>query len=286
MSPGDIYWNNSSGNSVLLRRRGDWLDYSYLEKFERRNIPLFIARSIDTEFMSKFQLLTKSYLDAKTLENKEIYWQQWLSVVRCRYWENSNSDGSFELKLFFENLFYEFTDAETEIHLNNDIELFDRYLMVAADVALLLLVLGFNDYQFIKRMYNIALSGLDLIKNEKLTMSLKEEISDYFSGKTKELKALSLEHFINTQKNEDQKYWTSMLFEDLKAEAGILKVYDNEIGDVERVLIFSHRTRALIGQDKDLFVFDFLKKNDFKYMSPHLLTKIFYYLKEETRLSA
>ena len=109
MSPGDIYWNNSSGNSVLLRRRGDWLDYSYLEKFERRNIPLFIARSIDTEFMSKFQLLTKSYLDAKTLENKEIYWQQWLSVVRCRYWENSSSVGSFEFKLFCENLFYEFT---------------------------------------------------------------------------------------------------------------------------------------------------------------------------------
>lgn len=286
MSPGDIYWKNSSGSTVLLRHRGDWLDYSYLEKFEKRSIPLFIARAIDTDFINHFQVLTKNYINAKTLEDKEIHWQEWLTVVRSRYWENQNSDGTFELKLFFENLFYEFSDSETELHLNRDIELFDRYLLVAADVVLLLLILGFNDFYFLKTMYNTALSGLDLIKNEKLTVSLKEEVADYFSGKTSELKAVSVENFINEQRDERQKYWTSILFEDLKAEAGILKVYDNEIGDAERVLIFSHRTRALIGKEKDCFVFDFFKNNELRYMSPHLMKKLAFYLKEGTRLTA
>ena len=286
MSPGDIYWKNSSGNTVLLRHRGDWLDYSYLEKFEKRSIALFVARAIDTEFINQFQMLTKNYLQAKTLEEKEIHWQEWLSAVRSRYWNGENVDGAFELKLFFENLFYELTDSETEHYLNHDLELFDRYLIVAADVVFLLLILGFNDFQFLKSMYNTALRGLDLIKNEKLTVSLKEEIADYFSGKTHELKAISVENFINEQKDERQKYWTSILFEDLKAEAGILKVFDNEIGDAERVLIFSHRTRAFIGKGKDLFVFEYLKNNELKYMSPHLMKKLAFYLKEGTKLTA
>lgn len=286
MSPGDVYWKNSSGNTVLLRRRGDWLDYSYLEKFEKRSIPLFVSKAIDTEFINQFQELTKNYINAKTLEEKEIHWQAWLDVVRARYWDNQSSDGTFELKLFFENLFYEFSDEETEFYLNRDLDLFDRYLLVASDVVLLLMILGFNDYTFLKTMYNTALRGLDLIKNEKITLGLKEEISDFFSGKKHELKAVSLENFINEQSDENKKYWTSMLYEDLKAEAGVLKVYDNEIGDAERVLIFSHRTRALVGKEKDFFVFDFLKNNELKYMSPHLMKKLAFYLKEGARLSA
>ena len=78
-----------------------------LEKFEKRSIPLFIARAIDTDFINQFEILTSNYLNAKTLEDKEVHWQEWLSVVRNRYWENESLDGSFELKLFFENLFYE-----------------------------------------------------------------------------------------------------------------------------------------------------------------------------------
>ncbi len=286
MSPGDIYWKNSSGNTILLRHRGDWLDYSYLEKFEKRGIQLFIAKAIDTEFINHFQVLTKKYIAAKTLEEKEIHWQEWLSVVRIRYWKNVSSDGAFELKLFFENLFYELSDSETEFHLNRDIELFDRYLLVAADVVLLLLILGFNDFDFLKKMYNTALSGLDLMRSENLTLSLKQELAEYFEGKTLSLKNISIDNFINGQKNEKQKYWTAILFEDLKAKSGPLKAFDNEIGDAERVLIFSHRTRALLGKEKDYFVFDLIKKNEFKFMSPHLMKKIEFYLKEANSLTA
>lgn len=285
MSPGDIYWKNSSGNCVLLRRRGDWLDYSYLEKFEKRSIPLLIGKAIDIQFINSFEVLTKNYINAKTLEDKEIHWQEWLNVVRARYWNSSSTDGAFELKLFFENIFYELSDEETEKYLSHDLEIFDRYLIVAADVVFLLLILGFNDLNFLKKMYFTALMGIGLIKNEKITISLKEEIADYFSGKTNELTTVSVRDFINEQKDERQKYWASILFEDLKAESGILKVYDNEIGDAERVLIFSHRTRAFIGQEKNFFVFDYIKKSDLKYMSPSLMKKLKYYLKEESKIA-
>ena len=279
MSPGDLYWKNSSGNTVLLRKRGDWLDFSYLEKFEKRNITLFISQSIDIQWLTRFHQITTSYMEAKTLREKEIHWKNWLLHVRDRYWSVTHPDGAFELKLLFENIFYDFNTEETDKNINADLELFDRYLHVAADVVFLLLLLGFNDFHFLKSMYRTTLLSFDFIKKEKLTVSIKKEIADFLNANQK-LSTISLENYMADVMDEDLKYWTAVLFEDLRAENGLLKVSDNEIGDVERVLIFSNRTRSLIGKESDTFVFDFLKKNQLKFMSPHLMKKINFLLKE------
>lgn len=279
MSPGDLYWKNSSGNSVLLRKRGDWLDFSYLEKFEKRNITLFISQSIDIQWLTRFHQITMSYIETKTLREKEIHWKNWLLHVRDRYWVTNHPDGAFELKLLFENIFYDFSTEETDKNINTDLELFDRYLHVAADVVFLLLLLGFNDFQFLKNMYKATLKSFDLIKREKLTLSIKKEVADFLNANQK-MNSISLEEFIQEVADEELQYWTAVLFEDLRAENGTLKVFDNEIGDIERVLIFSNRTRSLIGKESEAFVFDFLKKNQLKFMSPHLMKKINFLLKE------
>lgn len=279
MSPGDLYWRNSSGNTVLLRKRGDWLDFSYLEKFEKRNITLFISQSIDIQWLTRFHQITMSYMETKTLREKEIHWKNWLLHVRDRYWSTSHPDGAFELKLLFENIFYDFSSEETDKNINTDLELFDRYLHVAADVVFLLLLLGFNDFQFLKTMYKTTLMSFDFIKSEKLTLSIKKEIADFLNANQK-LQSINLNEFISKVSDEDLQYWTAVLFEDLRAENGILKVFDNEIGDVERVLIFSNRTRSFTGKESEIFVFDFLKNNQLKFMSPHLMKKINFLLKE------
>ncbi len=280
MAPGDIYWKNSQGSSVLLRRRGDWLDYPYLQKFEKKNIQLFVSNNIDVKWVSEFYQITTDYMFAKNLQEKEELWKNWLIAVKERYWDNTHRDLAFELKLIMENIFYDFSDEETEKNINIDIDLYDRYLMIATDTVFLLLLLGINDKAYLSKMYKLMLSGFNLIKNEMITASLKQELENFFSGKISTLEKVSIENFLNQFQDEESKFLMSMSFEGINGEGSLYQVYDNEISDIERIVIFSNRTRAVVGDNRNMFVFELIKNKMFHYMSPILLKKIEMFMKE------
>ena len=72
----------------------------------------------------------------------------------------------------------------------------------------------------------------------------------------------------------------AMSFEGINGEGSIYQVYDNEITDIERIVIFSNRTRAVVGENRNMFVFEIIKNKMFHYMSPVLLKKIEMFMKE------
>ncbi len=282
MSPGDLYFKNTSGSFILLLKKGDWIDFDYLKKFEERKVLLFVQNQVDISWVQKMQKLTLEYLRAKTLSEKEFHWNNWLIHIRLRYWENDHPDASFELKVIFQNLFYTFGKEFTDLHLNRDLELFNRYLMVASDNVFLLLLIGNNDYLFLRKIYMATLRSLNFLQHIKLTPSIKQELNSFFQGQVKILKSVSIDEYLKklSLENNDE-YWQRVMFEDLRGMGNSLNVIDNEVTDVERILIFTNRTRKFVGVESEECVLNYFKKHQLKFMSPHLLSKINCFLNDK-----
>ncbi len=286
MSPGDLYWKNSSGHFVLLRYRGDWLDFNYIEKFERRKIELFVTKIIDIEKLANFQELTQNLIRTKTLKEKEAAWKLWLDYTYARFWNSSDQDRAFELKIMFHSMFYQLEDNYTVKCLAKDMEIFDRFLQVASDVVFLMLILGYTDETLLKELYAATVKSFAVFDSMKLSLTVKENFSSYLRGENVEQEKFGIHQFLDHIADPREKYWTAILFEDLKGENGPIKVFDNEIGDIERILIFANRTRALMGSDKEIFVFEYIRNNFKRFMSPHLKKKIRFYVREMTPVAA
>lgn len=230
-APGDIFWKQKNGSSVLISKKGDAINFGLIEKLVGANHELVLENAFDFEANRELIEIYKNHANEILVKNKLSYRAKFIKKLMSEF-INGKRDMS-EVNALTCELFW-----NDELGMMNnmescDIDLLKRNISIASDYVLCAFLLGYYDHIFLSNLFSETIKNLmELGKNES-AMSLKEKL-EYL--RTKESWNDDDTEYVKTLVDDEDELTVTASFERYDG-SGILKLNLNEMSDLEIIFV-------------------------------------------------
>jgi hypothetical protein len=230
-APGDIFWKQKNGSSVLISKKGDAINFGLIEKLVKANHELVLENAFDFEANQELIEIYKSHASEILVKNKLSYRTKFIEKLTSKF-INEKRDMSeinaLTLELFWNDELGVIRELESR-----DIDLLKRNVSIASDYVLCAFLLGYYDHLFLSNLFTGTVKNLmELGKNERV-MGLKEKleylrIQDTWNDDDTE--------YVKTLVEDEDELSVTASFERYDG-SGILKLNQNEMSDLEIIFV-------------------------------------------------
>ena len=256
LSPGNIFWQKKSGDSVLISKKGEALNHELIRKLEDAEYSLIITDVIDTYAYQKIHNLYLEYCNEVFMKDKIKCREDLISLLVTEFVENEKTQ--FEVNQLAWTIFSEFTTAEGMNFIRKDNDLFQRHLSVASSYAFCAFLLGYYDPTFLSNLFSSTLKNFMDLGESVHVLSLKEKfeylrLQESFQREDYEaVKEIANEGLISK----------TVIFERYDG-SGPRQINSREMSDLEIVMV-ALNTKYSFELDKNENIFKTIENGDFK----------------------
>lgn len=230
ISLGDLYWKKSSGKFVKVLNCGDYTLTSRIEKFEKVTPNLFIDRVCNEDFIKKGSEIISNILNSVDEVQRLSLRDQFISHIRPVFWQGNESGSVLDLIKVFQNALYNIDRSFEEEMEANAFVYHRRSILSATLITLLAICSGYTHGDFLKDLYNIC---------HFFDYSLAKEGNDLENPKhIRKSRELLIDSKLYSPRNVNLSRLIEFHHELLNEQGSILKLNTEEIGDLERIIIW------------------------------------------------
>jgi hypothetical protein len=243
ISHGDLYWKKASGKFTKVLNSGERVEFEKLAKFEKVTTCLFIDSKTNLSFVEKGAELLKNLVnetdEIRRIEIKE----EFLAHIYSVFWAGQEEGTIFDFVLIFKNAFYNLNSDFSEAMDSRAFMFYQRSALTSALNTTLAICSGYTNGLLLKDLYNTCyyfdysyalneFSSLDIERLEEQRSShenLQSEgsrVDEAFKSYDYKYEHSNLSHLI------------SYHHERLSGNGSIIKSNQDEIGDLEKIVIF------------------------------------------------
>jgi hypothetical protein len=230
-APGDIFWKQKNGSSVLISKKGDAINFGLVEKLVNANHELFLENAFDFEANQELISLYQNHANEILVKNKLIYRVKFIEMIKSKF-INEKKDMAEVNALTFELFWNGEKELIAELE-SRDIGLLKRNVSIASDYVLCAFLLGYYDHQFLSNLFSETVKNLMALGKNERVMSLKEK-----------LEYLRMQ---DTWNDDDNDYVLSLVEDEEELlvtpaferydGSGVLKMNQNEMSDLEIIFV-------------------------------------------------
>jgi hypothetical protein len=243
ISYGDLYWKKSSGSFTKILNAGSVVDFSKIEKFQKVTSTLFFDYKCNKVFVDQGREVLRSLLNAIDEIERRHFREQLISHVFPVFWEGSSKGSVLDLILIFELSFNELPSEFINEMDHCAATFFQRSALSSTLITFISMCLGYTHGSFLKDLYNTcfyfdfsyAFTGFSSLDLESIEEARKSHSSsENIASDVKK----SLEMFNYKPKHSRLTKLIKFHHELLNGEGSVVKLNQEEIGDLEKVVIW------------------------------------------------
>lgn len=164
LSPGDIFWQQKSGNLVLISAKSDFLNIELVEKLFNSKSILLIENQINFDLQDEFEKFFRNH-QKQLLVHEKLQWRKKLISLFASQLASPDLSQN-ELNQMSWKIFSTIDREKLKGFLSDDIDLFKRSMSVATSYTLCAFVLGYYSETFLTDLFSDTfLSLMDLNKD-------------------------------------------------------------------------------------------------------------------------
>lgn len=223
LTPGNIFWLKSSGEKVLVSKKGEIYNQSLLDKLFFKGQDLLIEDEFDEDLIHRSLEMVDGLSKAIFL-NEKILW-----INRIKYFLTKNvvekNRSQFELNLIAWNWFAtKSTRALAVEFLNIDKAFFFRTFSLASNLTIISFLGGHFHYEYLKTYFENIFSVFIEIPRRNIMISILPQLEEM---RLKNIYSEKLKDIVNFSK------WNAF-FEEPDG-VGYFKTAENNMTDIERL---------------------------------------------------
>lgn len=256
LSPGNVFWKQNSGKLILLSAKSDFLNFELVEKLFNANYELFIENQIDLQIQVDFEEYFKKHKAEMLVKEK----QQWRNKLLALFGARMSSElfTQFDLNQLAWKTFSNVDQKKAKTFLEQDIELFNRAMSIAASYTLCAFILGYYSDEFLSKLFTETFLNCVDIDNIAPLHSLKiqlEAIRTQESWTEEDRAILSNVFHLETKKN--------FLIGERLDGSGVKNFNRYEMTDLEILLVALNENYSF-NENTDRNIFYDIKNSTFK----------------------
>ena len=174
LSPGDIFWIKKSGDSLLVSKKGDAINFDLIKKLETAGFELVIENQIDQHKENEFETVYERY-GIEVLMRDKIQWREKIVQMLVEEFVDKERDQA-EMDLLGWKLFSKLKVEDARAFIERDSELFKRHLRIASSYTFCAFLLGYYESQFLSTLFSSTLESLMSLGRAVNAMNLKEKL--------------------------------------------------------------------------------------------------------------
>jgi hypothetical protein len=233
ISCGDLYWKKANGKFVKVHNCGDHTS-SKLDRYKKVTAHLFIDLICNEEFINKgSSIISKILISLDEAERLRLR-DEFLALVQPVFWEGRESGSILDLIMIFKRTLYGIDHSFEEVMEANAFTYHRRSVLSATLITIFAICSGYTHGDFLKDLFNIC-HFFDYSLSEK--ESSVEDISHI-----KQSRKLLIESNFYSPKNMNLSRLIEFHHELLNEQGPVLGLNSEEIGDLERIIIWIENT--------------------------------------------
>lgn len=154
VSPGPLYLKSKSNKLFLLKRPGEHIDSSFIEKYSSKGIEKLHIYKITSQ-SNQIILLLEEIKKAVLPLDKEKAVAKFIEYIKDHYWEDSKSN-LLDITVACGEVFWRFDNALIDKIHNLSLIVFSRANLVASLSVILNMCLGYKSFEFLSDVYHAA----------------------------------------------------------------------------------------------------------------------------------
>lgn len=204
-SSGDLFWRKKQ-KAIKVLSAGDYIDKDFAAKFSRVESEIILESFIDNFFVNRITTLINELSKIKLIEEKITIRQEIIKLLKIYLWETSEKEFSLvNLVKVGEISFFKLPDDIMQRINRVSVDLLKRSAVSATGIALMAIILGQLDYDFLKELYNyefltnvffdsenLSSRVVDFLENERI--ELLKSHNESFTEVKETNESLSLEY--------------------------------------------------------------------------------------------
>ena len=243
ISYGDLYWKKSSGSYTKILNAGSLVDFSKIDKFQKVSKHLYFDYKCNKVFVDQGRKILSSLISSTDEIERRKFREDIISHLYPVFWLGESRGTILDLILIFELSFSELpSDFINEMDINAQ-SFFQRSALCSTLITISSICLGYTHGEFIKDLYNTcyyfdfsyADTGFSSIDLDRIEESRKNHLN--LENQAGEIKK-SLEMFNYKPKHSRLSKLIKYHHELLSGEGSLVKSNQEEIGDLEKIVIW------------------------------------------------